>query len=62
MSNKRSVQAQPVSNTKKTTKEGTYQLVIRQITGIFMPIINYLTAASILKSVLVLLLNFGLLL
>ena len=61
MSNKRSVQAQPVSNTEKTPKEGAYQLVIRQITGIFMPIINYLTAASILKSVLVLLLNFGIL-
>lgn len=38
-----------------------YQIIIDQITGIFLPIINYLTAASILKSVIVLLANFGVL-
>lgn len=38
-----------------------YKLVIEQITGIFLPIINYLTAASILKSVVILLANFGVL-
>jgi PTS system beta-glucosides-specific IIC component len=35
--------------------------IIDQITGLFLPIINYLTAASILKSVLILLANFGVL-
>lgn len=43
------------------SKKKGYQLVIDQITGIFVPIINYLTAASILKSVMILLVNFGVL-
>ena len=38
-----------------------YKLVIEQITGIFLPIINYLTAASILKSIVILLASFGIL-
>ena len=50
------------NNTPETRqKRKGYQLVIDQITGIFLPIINYLTAASILKSVIVLLADFGLL-
>lgn len=43
------------------TKNKYYKLVIDQITGIFLPIINYLTAASILKSVVVILANFDIL-
>lgn len=43
------------------TKPKKYQIVIAQLTGLFLPIINYLTAASILKSVLILLSNFGVL-
>ena len=42
-------------------KQNKAQVVISQITGLFLPIINYLTAASILKSVLILLVNFGVL-
>lgn len=42
-------------------KKKKYQIVIDQITGIFVPIINYLTAASILKSLIVLLESFGVL-
>ena len=38
-----------------------YHKIIGQITGIFLPIINYLTAASILKSVMVLCVNLGVL-
>ena len=47
------------SETKK--KAGIYKLVIEQISGIFVPIINYLTAASIIKSVLILLAGAGVL-
>ena len=47
------------SETKKKT--GIYKLVIEQISGIFVPIINYLTAASIIKSVLILLAGAGVL-
>jgi len=47
------------SVTKKKT--GIYKLVIEQISGIFVPIINYLTAASIIKSVLILLAGAGVL-
>lgn len=42
-----------------TTRKRGYQIVIDQITGIFVPIINYLTAASILKSIIILLAGFG---
>ncbi|MBO5987773.1 MAG: PTS transporter subunit EIIC [Lachnospiraceae bacterium] len=42
-------------------KPNKAQIVIEQITGLFLPIINYLTAASILKSILILLANFGVL-
>ena len=38
-----------------------YHTIINQITGIFLPIINYLTAASILKSLMVLGVNLGIL-
>lgn len=37
------------------------KVVIRQITDIFLPIINYLTAASILKSFVILFASFGIL-
>lgn len=46
------------SQTEK--KKSAYNIVIDQISGIFFPILSYLTAASILKSVIVLLANFGL--
>lgn len=39
----------------KDEKKSTYKVVIEQITGIFLPIINCLTAASIIKSVVILL-------
>lgn len=42
-------------------KQGVYKLVVEQISGIFVPIINYLTAASIIKSVLILLAGAGVL-
>ena len=45
---------------KEQHKKG-YMQVIDQITGIFLPIINYLTAASILKSLIVLLADYGIL-
>lgn len=40
-------------------KKNGYQVVVDQITGIFLPIINIITAASILKSIVVLLAAFG---
>ena len=40
-------------------KKSGYQVVVDQITGIFLPIINIITAASILKSIVVLLAAFG---
>lgn len=40
-------------------KKNGYQVVVDQITGIFLPIINIITAASILKSIVVLLATFG---
>ena len=40
-------------------KRSVYKAVIGQITGIFLPIIGCLTAASILKSILILAVNFG---
>ncbi len=46
---------------QKTEKKGIYQIIIDQITGIFLPVINLITAASILKSVIVLLGNFHIL-
>ncbi len=42
-------------------KNGAYKVVIDQITGIFFPIINIITGASILKSIVVLLVTFGVL-
>lgn len=36
-------------------KEKNHPIIIQQISGLFLPIINYLTAASIMKSVVVLL-------
>ena len=48
-------------NTNTTKKKKIYQIFIEQITGIFLPIINYLTAASILKSAVILLASFGIL-
>ncbi len=46
---------------KKQVKNGLYHRITEQITGVFLPIINYLTAASILKSIIILLGNFGVL-
>ncbi len=40
-------------------KKSGYQVVVDQITGLFLPIINIITAASILKSIVVLLAAFG---
>ena len=40
-------------------KKSGYQVVVDQITGIFLPIINIITAASHLKSIVVLLAAFG---
>lgn len=40
-------------------KKSGYQVVVDQITGIFLPIINIITAASILKSIVVLVAAFG---
>lgn len=40
---------------KKKEKKSTYKVIIDQITGIFLPIINCLTAASIIKSAVILL-------
>jgi len=44
---------------EKNDKPGIYKLIIEQISGIFVPIINYLTAASIIKSILILLVGAG---
>ena len=49
------------ANSAEATKESGYKKVISQITGLFLPIIGCLTAASILKSILILLVNFGVL-
>lgn len=50
------------SNTSETAKKkNAYTIVIDQISGIFLPILSYLTAASILKSIIVLLATFGIL-
>lgn len=48
-------------NRAVTEKKSVGKLIVDNITGIFVPIINYLTAASILKSVIVLLAGFGVL-
>lgn len=42
-------------------EKSIYKKVIEQITEIFLPIINYLTAASLLKSIMVLLVTVGIL-
>lgn len=47
--------------TISTKKKSTYQIVVDQISGIFFPIINVLTAAGVLKSIMVLLVTFGVL-
>ena len=47
--------------TNEEKKSKGYKLVVEQISGIFVPIINYLTAASIIKSVLILLAGFDIL-
>ena len=49
------------ANTPAPKTEKGYQKVISQITGLFLPIIGCLTAASIIKSVLILCVNFGVL-
>ena len=46
---------------KTVNKKNPMKIVIEQITDIFLPIIDYLTAASILKSVVILLASFGIL-
>ena len=42
-------------------KKSIAKRFLNQITGIFLPVINYLTAASIIKSILILLTTFGVL-
>ena len=54
-------QNQALPKTVAEKKPNKAQIVISQLTGLFLPIINYLTAASILKSILILLSNFGVL-
>lgn len=44
---------------KVDNKKSVYKIVIEQITGIFLPVINIITAASILKSAIVLMATFG---
>ena len=46
------------NNPLSVRKPKGYQKVIQQITGLFLPIIGCLTAASIIKSILILLVNF----
>ena len=46
---------------EKKKKTGIYSVIVEQISGIFVPIINYLTAASIIKSILILLAGAGVL-
>ncbi len=46
---------------KKTEKKNIFKTATEQISGIFLPIINVLTAASIMKSVLILLSEFQIL-
>ncbi|MBQ7637157.1 MAG: PTS transporter subunit EIIC [Lachnospiraceae bacterium] len=54
--------AYPAANgAQKPKKKKLYNKITEQITGIFLPIINHLTAASILKSVIILLVGFGIL-
>lgn len=49
------------TNTKEEAKKSSlYHIIIDQISGIFLPILNCLTAASIIKSAIVLLASFGL--
>lgn len=48
-----------MENNKETKKKSAYHIVIDQISGIFFPILSYLTAASIIKSVIVLLATFN---
>lgn len=52
---------QPVTQQPAGGKKKGYQIVIDQITGIFLPVINMITAASIIKSVMILLVTFGVL-
>lgn len=44
-----------IANSTENKKKSVYNTVIDQITGIFLPILSYLTAASILKSVVMIL-------
>lgn len=47
---------------KKTEKKNSFgKKIVEQITGIFLPIINVITAASIIKSIVVLLVTLGVL-
>lgn len=47
--------------TQKQEKKKLGSLLMEQISGLFLPIINIITATSILKSIIVLLANFGIL-
>lgn len=47
------------STNSEQKKKNAYNIIIDQISGIFFPILSYLTAASIIKSVIVLLATFG---
>lgn len=48
-------------NTSSTQKKSIYKTIIDQISGIFMPFISIITAASIIKSVMILLSQTGVL-
>lgn len=49
------------TNSSSKDKKKGYQKVLEQITGIFLPVINTITAASIIKGILILLVTFGVL-
>lgn len=47
------------NNKEISKKKNAYHIVIDQISGIFLPVLSYLTAASIIKSIIVLMASFG---
>lgn len=61
MGNAKVIKNENSVNNTNSTKKSIGKIIVDNITGIFVPIINYLTAASILKSVIVLLAGFGVL-
>jgi len=56
-----SIGGKKMTEVAASKKKSVYNTIIDQISGIFFPILSYLTAASIIKSVIVLLATFGIL-